>query len=391
MPTEKTSRRRGLPPLVTELLRLCAVVFFAGLGYQVGVLVADRATELASGQVTVTSIILGAAIGYVVGGAIGRLTLRSLNQAESVLSQRSSDQLLAGVLGGIVALVLAIGVCWPLLLLRPQVISVPVFAFVVIVAGTLGYRLAIVRRESFLALVSGRTGLSRPRPVVSLDRVVDSSIAIDGRIIGVVRAGFLHGRMLVPQPVVDELQGLADAGDDVRRGRGRRGLETLEALQRERGVDLEVIPDEAPEVPEVDAKLVRICLDRQAALLTLDTPLAKSAGLAGCRVMNLHALALAVRPPVTAGDTVQVLLIKAGKEAGQSVGYLDDGTMVVAERSRHLLGSEAEVQVTSVLTTANGRMVFARPAAAPRPVSMPRPGPGGQLPSRPVGRRPDVP
>jgi uncharacterized protein YacL len=125
-----------------------------------------------------------------------------------------------------------------------------------------------------------------------------------------------------------------------------------------------VIPDEAPEVPEVDAKLVRICLDRQAALLTLDTPLAKAAGLAGCRVMNLHALALAVRPPVTAGDTVHVLVIKPGKEPGQTVGYLDDGTMVVVERSRQLLGSEIEVQVTSVLTTANGRLVFARPTPA---------------------------
>jgi uncharacterized protein YacL len=356
---------RRLPPLVTELLRLCAVVFFAGVGYQVGMLIAARPTSgVSPARVTVTGVFLGAAVGYVVGGAIGRLTMRSLNAAENVLAKRSSEQLLAGILGGLVAMVLAIGVTWPMLLVRPQIISGPVFAFVVIAVGALGYRLGVVRREGFLALVSGRTGLSRPRPVSSLDRVVDSSVAIDARVIDIVRAGFLHGRMLVPQPVLDELQGLADAGDDLRRARGRKGLETLEALQRERAVDLEVIPDEAPEVPEVDAKLVRICLDRQAALLTLDTPLAKAAGLAGCRVMNLHALALAVRPPVTAGDTVHVLVIKPGKEPGQTVGYLDDGTMVVVERSRQLLGSEIEVQVTSVLTTANGRLVFARPTPA---------------------------
>jgi len=122
-----------------------------------------------------------------------------------------------------------------------------------------------------------------------------------------------------------------------------------------------VLDDEAPGVPEVDAKLVRMSLDRQAALLTLDTNLAKSAALAGVRVLNLHALALALRPPVVAGDEVTVLLTKPGKESGQAVGYLDDGTMVVVERARDGVGSEAVVQVTSVLTTANGRMVFARP------------------------------
>jgi uncharacterized protein YacL len=169
--------------------------------------------------------------------------------------------------------------------------------------------------------------------------------------------------MLVPSPVLGELQGLADAGDDVRRAKGRRGLATLETLRREPTVDVEVIDDEVLGVPEVDAKLLRICLDRGAALLTLDTNLAKVAALTGVRVLNLHALALALRPPVSAGDEVSVLLIKTGKEAGQAVGYLDDGTMVVAERSRGAIGGEALVRVTSVLTTANGRMVFARPAA----------------------------
>jgi uncharacterized protein YacL len=116
-------------------------------------------------------------------------------------------------------------------------------------------------------------------------------------------------------------------------------------------------------VPQVDAKLVRIGLDRDVPLLTLDSNLARAADLAGCRVMNLHALSLAMRPPVSAGDVVAVLLTRPGKEAGQAVGYLDDGTMVVVERARDHVGDEVRASVTSVLTTANGRMVFARPAS----------------------------
>ena len=144
--------------------------------------------------------------------------------------------------------------------------------------------------------------------------------------------------------------------------KGRRGLEVLEALQREPDVDVEVIDDDVPGVPEVDAKLVRLCLDRDAALLTLDTNLAKAAALAGVRVMNLHALALALRPPVTAGDEVTVLLHQAGQGAGpgrrlprrRHDGGRRAGPRVASARS-------SPSSVTSVLTTANGRMVFAHP------------------------------
>ncbi len=132
-------------------------------------------------------------------------------------------------------------------------------------------------------------------------------------------------------------------------------------LRREPGIELRVIDDEALAVPEVDAKLIRVALDRGCALLTLDTNLARAASLAGVKVLNLHALALSVRPAVVAGDEVNLLLTKPGKEPGQAVGYLDDGTMVVVERARDALGQDALVQVTSVLTTANGRLVFARP------------------------------
>ena len=208
-------------------------------------------------------------------------------------------------------------------------------------------------------LFRSRTGVARRDAGAAMPRVIDTSVAIDGRILDVVRAGFLHGRMVVTHPVLNELQGLADAADPHRRARGRRGLELLQALQREPVIDIEVFDDDHPEIPEVDAKLVRICLDRRYALLTLDTNLAKSAAIAGVRVLNLHALSLALRPPVVTGEDISVQLIKPGREPGQAVGYLDDGTMVVVDQGRRLVGQEVAVRITSVVTTANGRLVFA--------------------------------
>jgi uncharacterized protein YacL len=353
-----------VPAGVIELLRLFVVVFFAGLGYQIAVVTDPEELRLGPLDAVGAGVLLGAAVGYVLGGVVARLTVRSVASAEHTLRQRSIEQVLSGMIGAALGVLLAAAVTWPLLLIGSQVVMLPLFGFVIVTVALLGYRVGVARRHDLLALFGAQAGLSASASVRGGERVLDSSVAIDGRIVDVVTAGFLGGTFLVPQPVLDELQGLADAGDDLRRAKGRRGLEALDALRRHRDVDLEVIPDGAREVPEVDAKLVRICLDRQGTLVTLDTNLAKAASLAGVSVMNLHALALALRPPVTAGDVVRVSLIKAGKEAGQAVGYLDDGTMVVAERSRERIGQDVPVVVTSVLTTANGRMVFGRPQVA---------------------------
>ncbi len=375
-----TRRDVGIPPAVVEVLRFCVVVFLAGVGFQISRWTAGS-IEMRLGPFDADSvgIIVGAGLGYVVGGVVGRITGRSVAATEAVLSGRSAEQLLAGLVGSVLGMLVAGGLTWPLLLVGSALITIPVFVFICVTLASLGYRLGLARRAHVLALFGPHAGLrERPTALASLPRILDSSVAIDGRILDVVRAGFLHGVVLVPEPVLGELQGLADATDDLRRGRGRHGLEVIETLRREEAVELEVIGDEALEVPEVDAKLIRMAIRRQAALLTLDTNLAKVAALAGCRVMNLHALTLALRPPVRAGDSVTVHLTRAGKEAGQAVGYLDDGTMVVVERARDRVGADVSVQVTSVLTTANGRMVFGRlvHSAVPAP-STGRSGPHG--------------
>jgi uncharacterized protein YacL len=346
-----------------EVLRLLVVVFFAGAGYSLGSGIGPTKPVLGALNGTAVGVVLGSGMGYVLGGVLGRRTARTAEDTRVRLRAVSADTLVAGALGLVVGVLVGAGVAWPVFFLPQAYLAFPLFGFVVVVLGYFGFVVGASKRDGVLALFGDRAGVGpRPVPAAALPRVLDSSVAVDGRVVDVVRAGFLHGQLLVPTPVLAELQGLADAGDDLRRSRGRRGLEVLETLQREPGVDVEALDLDVPGVAEVDAKLVRICLDRGAALLTLDTNLAKAAQLAGVQVLNLHALALALRPPVAAGDDVPVLLLKAGKEPGQSVGYLDDGSMVVVERSRERIGAEVPVRVTSVLTTANGRLVFGRPA-----------------------------
>lgn len=376
------------PYAVLEVLRLLVVVFFAGAGYSIGDSVGGTRPVLGALNGTAVGLVLGSGLGYVLGGVLGRRTASAAELTRTRLHEVTADTLVAGGLGLVGGVLLGAGVAWPVFFLPQAYLAFPLFGFVVVVLGYVGSQVAVSKREGVLAMFGERAGRApRALPAAALPRILDTSVAVDGRVLDVVRAGFLHGCLLVPAPVLAELQGLADAGDDLRRGRGRRGLEVLEALQREPGVQVEVLDLDIPGVHEVDAKLVRLCLDRGAALLTLDTNLAKAAGLAGVQVLNLHALSLAMRPPVAAGDDVPVLLLKAGKETGQCVGYLDDGSMVVVERSRSRLGQEIEVRVTSVLTTANGRMVFGRPTHeaedAPPPAPR-RPSPA----SMPASRRP---
>lgn len=354
-----------VPSVAVELLRFVLMLFGAAVGYASADALGARHGSPVLGLLDGfwLGTFVGCGLFYSFGGVIGRQVLRALDRGERTLDRLSPDELVAGSLGGFVGLLGGAVMTWPVFLLLPAAIAAPLVLFLVIVAGLFGFRAARTRRSSVLGEVRGKEA-ARARSATSFSRILDTSVAIDGRVIDVVRAGFLPGRLLVPNPVMDELQGLADAGDSLRRSKGRRGLEVLETLQSEPGVDLVTIPDEAPGVAEVDGKLIRICLDRNASLLTLDTNLAKVAALAGVRVQNLHALALALRPPVVVGDEVNVLLSRSGKEPGQGVGYLDDGTMVVVEDARALVGNDAKVQVTSVLTTANGRLVFARLATA---------------------------
>lgn len=346
---------------VVEVLRVLVVLFGAAVGLQIARTVSPDPESFVLGALTapMIGIIIGGGVGYSVGGVVARRAVRSLDRSDHVLDRITAEELVSGSIGALIAAVLTAIVVWPVFLITSPVIALSVFAFAVVLAAAFGFTVGQRRREAVMGVVGPGTDRSAaPRPAQA--RLIDSSVAIDARFLDVVKAGFGQGRIVVCQPVLDELQQLADAEDIRRRHKGRRGLAMLEELRRLPGIDVTVIADEAPAATTVDGKLVQIALSRSLALLTLDAGLAKVAAVTGVHVQNLHALSLALRPPIAVGDVTTLALIRHGKESGQAVGYLDDGTMVVVEHADSEIGHDVAVEVTSVLTTSNGRMAFAR-------------------------------
>ena len=212
--------------------------------------------------------------------------------------------------------------------------------------------IGLIRRPA----AEGVTGLAGEPHIV-----VDTSAIIDGRIAEVVESGFIFGTLVIPRFVLDELQHIADSSDTLRRNRGRRGLEILNRMQKEPGTPVEIVEDDVPEITEVDAKLVALAKARSRVILTNDFNLNRVAELQGVRVMNINSLANAVKPAVLPGEELRVRVIQEGKEPGQGVGFLDDGTMIVVEGGSRHIDRDLDVSVTRVLQTVAGRMIFAQP------------------------------
>lgn len=190
--------------------------------------------------------------------------------------------------------------------------------------------------------------------------LLDTSVVIDGRIVDIFKTKFLGGKIIIPKFVLKELQQIADSTDPIKRQRGRRGLEMLHSIQKESGLDISIHDEDFPEVAEVDAKLVKLAKILEAKILTVDFNLNRVATIQGIKVLNINELSNALKPVVFPGEEMQLKLIKEGKEHNQAVGYLDDGTMVVVEDARRLIGQEVRVVVTSVLQTQAGRMIFTK-------------------------------
>ncbi|MBO8141265.1 MAG: TRAM domain-containing protein [Firmicutes bacterium] len=299
-------------------------------------------------------------VGFWLGGWLGEALRRGMARFASAVRQMSFPDLLSGVLGVLVGLGLGLllSLPWP----RPlPVVGEFLPVLLTMAGGYLGAVAAWCKKDEIAGLVGGRKPGRRVAVLPGQVKILDTSVIIDGRIADVASTGFLEGTLLVPAFVLKELQLIADSSDVLKRNRGRRGLDVLQRIQKESKVAVEILDPDEDDGTEVDLKLVRLAKRLGAKVLTNDFNLNKIAELKGVDVLNINELANAMKPVVLPGEEMVVHVIKDGKEHGQGVGYLDDGTMIVVDGGRRFIGESVGVMVTSVLQTAAGRMIFAKP------------------------------
>ncbi len=332
------------------------IVLFAG-GYYIGSLLGESLGDQPLLWALVFAFV-GALMGLIVTPF---LTTRPIKSIRSQIAQLSARTMIAGSVGLIVGLVIAVLVALPLSLLPEPFSQLLPFA-AALLFGYLGLTIFVMRQNDIANLFGARFsgGRSENRDV-ERSVLLDTSVIIDGRVADIARTGFISGSMLVPSFVLNELQHIADSSDGLRRQRGRRGLDILNRLQKDTSISFKITDIDVEGVREVDDKLVVLAKQLHGQILTNDYNLNRVAELQGVEVLNINELANAVKAVFLPGETIEVHVIQEGKEYRQGVGYLDDGTMVVVEDGKNHLDTVLKVTVTKVLQTAAGRMIFARP------------------------------
>jgi uncharacterized protein YacL len=349
------------------LLRLIGMAVAGVAGWQLGLTLAGFSSTSAGPASDAMRYVLVLALA---GAALGLLltpyaTIVPLRRLWRLTRSVAVPDLLGATLGLVVGLLIAALASFPISLL-PDPFGRWLPAAVAVLLAWLGMAAGSLRKDEIFGTLSTvwspptRNGRSEASAGGGLRGalLLDTSAVIDGRIVEVCLSGFVGGPLLVPRFVLDELQLLADSADPQRRQRGRRGLAMLERLQQ--GADLEPIDQDFADLRGVDSKLVRLSRLRQAAIVTTDYNLTRVAGLQGVPVLNVNDLANALRAVVAPGEDVSIDIVQEGRERGQGVGYLEDGTMVIVEGGRRLIGSRVDVEVTRILPTAGGRLAFGR-------------------------------
>ncbi|KYZ77910.1 twitching motility protein PilT [Anaerosporomusa subterranea] len=321
---------------------------------------------------TIFSFVGGGLIGGFIGFIISPFLLNSLWQftywVEARLNRMPVNDVLAGALGLSIGLIISN-------LLGSAFLPIPFVGRYIpivlsIILGYLGLNIAIRKREELFSFCSTIPWLNKDKgkeankPANMYQyKILDTSVIIDGRIADICQTGFIEGTLLIPRFVLAELQHIADSSDLLKRNRGRRGLDILNRIQKELGMYVQIDNHDFDDIAEVDAKLVKLGQQIKGKLVTNDYNLNKVAELQGVPVLNINDLANAVKPVVLPGEEMIVHVVKDGKEFGQGVAYLDDGTMIVVDGGKRHIGETIGVMVTSVLQTAAGRMIFAKPKA----------------------------
>lgn len=346
--------------MIVHVTRFLFVTFGALSGFATTRLV-DWTQEIGFSEhaVVIIFVILGWSIGYVAGGIVGRELARVFTQIESYLSEFSvTDFILAGV-GLLAGLLTAAIVSWPLRLIGPPWMSVLVTGGLFLMFGYTMARIALLKRNEVAAAFPRLSGAAGSGSSDTKALLLDTSAVIDGRFAELQALGFLKGVLRVPRFVLVELQTLADSVDDIKRARGRRGLDLLARLQ-DSGGRLEVFEADIPDVPDTDGKLMELASETGAGIMTVDFNLTKVARVRGIEVLNINEAASALRPAYLPGEVLRIHIARVGKEPDQGIGYLEDGTMVVVHDAAEHVGREVDSEVTSVLQTSGGRMIFAR-------------------------------
>ena len=346
--------------VVSFLPRLLGAGVLGVAGWRLGELVSSRTSEQSAFLPWGLAFTLG---GVLVGALLTPYAFsRPVGKALDKLNQIPVSTLVAATVGLVVGLVIAALIFFPLFNLDgwlgwgvPLIISFSL--------GSLGLILGVHRESEMGRVLHIETRGSSSVGSYSGQILVDTSAIIDGRIADLGLTGFLQGTLVIPGFVLDELRHIADSSDSLKRSRGRRGLEVLGKLRKDASVPIQVLDTETRNGAEVDGLLVKLAKTMKAPIMTTDFNLNRVADLQGIRVLNVNELAGALRPMVLPGEDLTVNIVQEGKEIGQGVTFLDDGTMVVVERGRRYLNSLHDVVVTRVLQTAAGRIIFAQPKA----------------------------
>ncbi|MGG5314577.1 PIN/TRAM domain-containing protein [Enterococcus sp. AZ072] len=325
---------------------------------------------------SLTNGLIGAIIFSLLSLALVEPITTGVKKIEKQLNEFSLTYLLFGTVGAIIGLTLGLFVTNPLYNLAVPFVNSALPILIMILLGYLGFRVGTTRIDEWKKIFTPRTKKTENPEGEVLDRkaddhfhkykILDTSVIIDGRIYDIAKSGFLEGVLMIPNFVLYELQYIADSGDSLKRVRGRRGLDILNSLQKEDGIVVEMYDGDFEDINEVDSKLIKLAKLLDGVIVTNDYNLNKVSEFQNVAVLNINALANAVKPVVIPGENMNVLLVKAGTERQQGVAYLDDGTMVVVEDGQHYMNEHIEVVVTSALQTAAGRMIFAKPAHSNR-------------------------
>lgn len=330
--------------------------------------------------------IMSALIFYIIFSWLVKISSKSTRNFEKSLQARSISELIAGSVGLIIGLVIAFLISnGPIKMITFAGVNTILSVAVYIVFGYFGLTIAVKRKEDFLNLFlrrgekrskdgegqkekekdkgkekSKETLQPESKATVGYPKILDTSVIIDGRIADIVKTGFIEGPLIIPTFVLDELRHISDSSDALKRNRGRRGLDILNRIQNEAVVPVEIVERDFDDLSEVDSKLIRLAQVMNGKVVTNDYNLNKVAEFQRVPVLNINELANAVKIVIIPGEEMLVQIIKEGKEHSQGIGYLDDGTMIVVEGGRKLIGDTVNVIVTSVLQTAAGRMIFGK-------------------------------